>query len=106
MLNSGVLVWSKEARLKARERFDDWREWLYEGPQKSLPIMLDQPWINAQLMKHDIEIEGISQVWNDTPTHYSDRDKAFESNFLHYTGGNNKLTLIEHYHEGFFKIFS
>jgi len=106
MLNSGVLVWSKEARLKARERFDDWREWLYEGPQKSLPIMLDQPWINAQLMKHDIEVEGISQVWNDTPTHYSDHDKAFSSNFLHYTGGNNKLTLIEHYQEGFFKIFS
>lgn len=104
ILNTGVIVWTRQARIKARECFDDWREWLYGEPKKSLPVMLDQPWINAQLMKYDFDVEGIGQTWNDTPTHYKNPENKFRSNFLHYTGGNGKTLMLEDYAAGNFKI--
>jgi hypothetical protein len=105
IINSGVMVWNKEARLKARERFDDWKDWLYGEPKKHMTIMLDQPFISAQLMKHDIDFEGIPQTWNDTPTHYNTIEKGMKSNFLHYTGGDNKLKMLEHNSQLLFRIF-
>ena len=31
IMNTGVVVWTKEARLRARELFDDWQWWFFEG---------------------------------------------------------------------------
>lgn len=108
ILNTGVVVWTREARLRARELFDDWKWWYFEGPQLHMSVMNDQPYISGQLMKHDFDLGTIDQVWNDTPTHYSDPDgkKALSANFLHYTGGGNKTVMIDQYHRGLFPIFS
>jgi len=107
ILNTGVVVWTREARLRARELFDDWRWWYFEGPQVHMSIMNDQPYISGQLMKHDFDLGTIDQTWNDTPTHYfnPDGEKALGSNFLHYTGGGNKSVMIDQYHRGLFPIF-
>ena len=106
IMNTGVLVWNREARIRARECFESWEDWAFRGPQSGgLSVCCDQPFISAQLMKHDFDIEGIDQKWNDTPTHYDTIQEGFKSNFLHYTSGQNKLTLIDHYNKGMFKIF-
>lgn len=102
--NTGVLVWTKEARLKARNCFDDWYAYMKDGDKHKTPFWLnnDQPFISGQLMKHGFDWEGIVQTWNDTPTHYTD-DRGYDSNFLHYTGGGNKATMLEDYKNGKFK---
>lgn len=102
--NTGVLVWTKEARFKARERFDDWYTWMEDGDKHGDPFWLnnDQPFISGQIMKHGLKWESVDQTWNDTPTHWKD-DRGYEMNFLHYTGGGNKVIMMDDYKKGKFK---
>lgn len=96
ILNTGVVVWTREARLRARELFMDWKEWLYEGPQEHMSVMNDQPFISGQLLKHDFDLVSIDQTWNDSP-HYETLEKFFEvAKFCHYTGGDWKIDMLEH----------
>lgn len=115
IMNTGVVVWTKEARLRARELFDDWEPWCC--PDKFDPnakvhhtsIRNDQPFISAQFMKHDFDIESVDQKWNDTPTHYNDPQHWIDtgkSYFLHYTGGDQKAIMVDLYHKGKFPIFN
>lgn len=103
--NTGVLVWTKEARLKAREVFDPWYNYMMDGDEHGDHFWLnnDQPFISGQLMKHDFNWQSIDQTWNDTPTHYKDGQRGYRSNFLHYTGGGNKVRMIDDYKKGKFK---
>ena len=102
--NTGVMVWTKEARLKAREKFDDWNAYMEDGDKHKDPFWLnnDQPFISGQIMKHGLDWESIPQTWNDTPTHYPD-DQGYDANFLHYTGGGNKVIMMDDHKNGKFK---
>jgi len=102
--NTGVLVWTKEARLKARECFDSWLDYMKDGDEHGDPFWLnnDQPYISGQLVKHGFNIQSIDQKWNDTPTHWDD-DRGYDMNFLHYTGGGNKVVMLEDYENNRFK---
>ena len=116
-LNTGVLIWSREARLKAREVFDPWYDYVLDGIENNDPFWLnnDQPWISGQLVKHGFSVLGLDQTWNDTPTHYRDwhgdygenaqsaYDKWRNKNFLHYTGGGNKVEMLRHHQMDLFK---
>ena len=116
IFNTGVVVWTKEARLKARECFDSWEEWLdpkrFLDPKSKMhhmSILNDQPFISAQLMKYDFDVESVDQKWNDTPTHYNDPQHWIDtgkSYFLHYTGGDQKAIMVDLYHKGKFPIFN
>ena len=103
--NTGVMIWSKEGRLKAREKFDDWYAYMADGDKNGDHFWLnnDQPFISGQLTKHDFKWQSINQTWNDTPTHYRDGKKGYRSNFLHYTGGGNKVIMMNDYKKGKFK---
>ncbi len=106
VMNTGVHIWSKEARLKAREQFDDWYEYMADGDKEGDHFWLnnDQPYISGQLVKHNFKINHLDQTWNDTPTHYTDGYPCWTSqNFLHYTGGGGKVTMLQHQKEGKFK---
>jgi len=114
IFNTGVLVWTKEARLKARKLFDNWEPWCcpirFDVNSKThhTSICNDQPFISAQLMKHNFDVESIEQRWNDTPTHWNDPQHWIDtgkSSFLHYTGGGGSQTMIELFHEDKFPIF-
>jgi hypothetical protein len=118
ILNTGVLIWTKTARLRARKLFDNWKDWVFPErlgnpnyPRVHNSIENDQPFISGQLMKHGFEIGTLNQEWNDTPPHYKDPNKWIEGNgdrpcyFLHYTGGHHKYTMIEQYHKNEFPIF-
>lgn len=96
IMNTGVVLWTKEARLRARELFLPWEEWCYTG-DFHMSIMNDQPYISAQLMKHDFDIETIDQTWNDSP-HYATEEEFFQkARFCHYTGGEWKVDMVRHW---------
>lgn len=102
IMNTGVVVWEREARLFARENFLDWKEWFNAKPQYHMSVMNDQPYLSGQFVKHDMEIGCLDQKWNDSP-HYKDDDTFFEkANFCHYTGGEWKIDMIRHQKEGRF----
>ena len=98
------MVWSRNARLKAREVFDDWYNYMIDGDMHKEAFWLnnDQLYISGQLTKHKFAIKGIDQTWNDTPTHWDD-DRGYDMNFLHYTGGGNKVIMLEDYEKNKFK---
>ena len=54
ILNTGIVVWTREARLRAREVFMDWTEWFYAEPKFHMSVMNDQPYISGQLIKHNL----------------------------------------------------
>jgi hypothetical protein len=98
IMNTGVVLWTKEARLRARELFLPWEEWCYSG-DFHMSIMNDQPYISAQLMKHDFDIETIDQTWNDSP-HYASEEEFFQkARFCHYTGGEWKVDMVRHWND-------
>lgn len=105
ILNTGIVVWSREARLRAREVFMDWKEWYNAEPKFHMSIMNDQPYISGQLMKHDFDLVTLDQTWNDSP-HYATEEEFFEkAKMCHYTGGDWKIDMLRHYEENKFKYF-
>lgn len=102
--NTGVMVWTKEARLKARECFDDWYEYMKDGEAHNEDFWInnDQFYISCQLTKYGFDIKALEQTWNDTPTHWED-DRGYDMNFLHYTGGGNKVVMLEDFEKRKFK---
>ena len=102
IVNTGFLVWSREARLGAREVFMDWKEWVYAEPTFHMSVMNDQPFISGQLMKHDFDLITIDQTWNDSP-HYVNEEEFFETaKMCHYTGGAWKIDMLRHIEENRF----
>ena len=102
IMNTGVVLWSKEARLRAREEFMNWEDWCYTG-DFHMSIMNDQPYISAQLMKHDFDVETIDTTWNDSP-HYATEQEFFDNaKFCHYTGGEWKVDMVRHWKEKRYK---
>ena len=106
ILNTGIVVWSREARIRAREVFMDWKEWFYAEPTFHMSVINDQPYISGQLMQHDFDLVTIDQTWNDSP-HYATEEEFFEkAKMCHYTGGGWKIDMLRHRDENKFKIFS
>lgn len=93
MLNTGVLLWSKQGRLKARESFDDHEKWFnYQNPilDPTLDskvvghssLCLDQVYLNAMLNKFKFNVTELPMEWNRLPT----KDENRTCNFAHYLG--------------------
>ena len=102
IMNTGVVLWTKEARLRARELFMSWEDWCYTG-DFHMSVLNDQPYISAQLMKHEFDVETIDTTWNDSP-HYATVSEFFEkARFCHYTGGEWKTDMVRHWEEKRFK---
>ena len=90
MLNSGVLLWSKRARIKARENFIDHEKWFHYNNallDSSLPPTvghsshcLDQPYLNAMFTAHGFDVNEIDMKWNRFPCH----DENYPCTFAHY----------------------
>jgi hypothetical protein len=103
IMNTGVVIWTKQARLKAREMFDKWEDWCYTG-DFHMSIMNDQPYISAQFMKHEFDVETIDTTWNDSP-HYKTEEEFFaKAKFCHYTGGEWKVDMLRHWNDQRYKV--
>ena len=91
MINSGVMLWSRDARLKARMLFDDHEKWFNHKNALLDPKWtsaghsshcLDQPYINAMITKNDFNVLELDRKWNRFPTAKEDSP----CNFAHYVG--------------------
>lgn len=91
MINSGVMLWKKRARLKARESFDDHEKWfnhknaLLDSKWTSAghsSHCLDQPFLNAMFNKNNFKVTELGMEWNRFPT----KKESFPCNFAHYVG--------------------
>lgn len=91
MINSGVVLWSKQARLKARAQFDDHEKWfshknaLLDTTLDSRVVghssfCLDQPFFNAMWNKNKFDVLELPIEWNRFPT----KDENRPCNFAHY----------------------
>jgi lipopolysaccharide biosynthesis glycosyltransferase len=91
MLNTGVLLWTREARLKARELFDDHEKWFHHKNPALTPGLrgvghsshcLDQVYLNAMCNKYNFDVLELGLEWNRLPT----KDENRPCNFAHYVG--------------------
>lgn len=100
MINTGVLLWSKEARLKARENFDSYEEWFHYknklldsslGDVGHSTHCLDQPFLNAMFNKYKFDVLELGYEWNRFPT-YNENEPC---NFAHYLGKDGKNVILD-----------
>ena len=103
MCNSGVMVWTRRARLKAREKFMDHEEWFNHKNALLDPKWtkfshsshcLDQPFINAMWNKHNFDVTELPIEWNRFPCHQESR----HCYFAHYVG-DSRLKIPEMFPE-------
>lgn len=105
MINTGVLVFTKEARLRARKEWDSFRKWVdndvtYDGKKYPDVIACDQPYINAMFNKYDFKVRQVAEEWN-CPLHwYKDKSKVPENlNIVHLSGYDGKSQFDKHWNE-------
>lgn len=60
-LNGGVVVWSKEGRIKARNKFGGLEEMFR---YRETLQMNEQPYLNLMLNLHNIDVTELSNQWN------------------------------------------
>ena len=95
MFNSGVILWTKKGRKKARERFGQWLKWNRDFAMHR-HICLDQPYINAMVTNH-LDYTELPLKWNHFPRfRFYEGQCPEDINFIHYTGG--KKQFIEELH--------
>ena len=89
MFNSGVMLWSKEGRIKARQNFIDHELWFnYKNPllDSSLKNVghsshcLDQPFFNAMFNRFEFRAEELGIYWNRFPC----KEESTPCGFAHY----------------------
>jgi hypothetical protein len=94
MINSGVMLWSRQARIKARQKFINWNDWYnYKNKivnskyGKEFPHRahcLDQPYYNAMFNKFEFDIIEIDRRWNHGPVKTDNRSCYFSHLQGHY----------------------
>lgn len=64
--NSGMVLYSKEGRVKAREKFQDFREYVHMIKSEALDnfYVCDQPYLHAQMFIHNMDVQNMDNGWN------------------------------------------
>ena len=102
MVNTGVLVWSLEARIRARALFEHPQRWFsYNNtllddrlnPQAvgHSSHCLDQPYLNAMFNRSKFKVDLLHHRWNRFPA----VDENHECNFAHYVGKGGKKVILD-----------
>jgi hypothetical protein len=98
-INSGVVLWSKEGRIKARERFDRWEAFLYDSVKTNnmKGWMHDQLFITGQIPKHGLDFQPLHPEWNDNPSHYRHLNypEDVPLKFWHYANWQGKEEMLQ-----------
>ena len=95
-VNSGVMVWTRAARQKARAKFPPVEEWINLGG--SIGTQCDQPFFNVMFAVHNFNVTEATHEWNQNPIRM---DPAFKPDkqiiFEHYHGNKTKLMMADKY---------
>lgn len=89
IINTGVIVFTKKGRLKARKTWDDWKTWADYRGEYSKIMTYDQPFINCMFNKYDFNVVELDDEWN-FPPHFME-GKVPKSHFYHFSGGDAYL---------------
>ena len=89
-LQTGVVLYTKKGRQKARRTWDDWRQWIKIGNDLNMSIvhLTDQPFINAMASKHNFNVLELSSKWNHIVGNIDDRRKA---HIYHFPNNSKKF---------------
>jgi lipopolysaccharide biosynthesis glycosyltransferase len=99
-INSGVIMWSKKGRLKARKQFKSMLEYYTRipfGPTNGHQFQkYDQGYLNAMLIMHDFDVTELPLRFNDQ--RWEKYQPPIEkSKFIHFTGDKGKDKLVHIY---------
>lgn len=89
--NTGVMVWTKEDRIRARNEWQHFYNFKQSTHKKF--TQTDEGWYNIQVKKHNFPVKNLDIVWNTTPLFYQ-HGKIPHAEFYHFSGGKGK-DLIE-----------
>ena len=99
-INSGVVMWSKSGRLKAREQFksmSDYHIRIPFGPSNGHKFQsYDQCYLNAMLAMLDFDVTELPLRFNDQEWDKY-RPPIAAKRFIHYTGDKGKDKLVHIY---------
>lgn len=94
MLNTGVFMMTKDARLKARKLWDNWEGWPYTPKGQRAPhysLLNDQPYINCMLAKYNFKVLEAYNYWNLPPAWWDHEDEVpIDAYFYHFSGLSKK----------------
>ena len=97
-INSGVVMWSKEGRLKAREQFKSTRDYYTNiefGPTNGHRFqMYDQGYLNTMLAMLDFDVTELPVRFNDQEWERYRAPLNASNTFIHYTGDKGKDCLV------------
>lgn len=92
-INTGVIVFTKKGRKKAREKWDiNWKAWQKIQPKGNPSLLVDQPYMNIMMTRHNFNIIKLGEQWNFWVTepsysgfahfyHFSNDSKKYMSGF-------------------------
>jgi len=86
-VNTGVILFTKKGRLKARERFEYWLPWASDLISNTV-MDNDQPYLNAMFDKYQFNVMDIDDKWN-MPVSWFNDTPCPKSNFYHFSGGRH-----------------
>jgi len=90
LLNGGVIVWSKKARLFARENFISphfWCNLRFDNTNKMSRYNKEQPYLNININKSKLKVFELKQEWNQVwHGRWQDKYNIPKANFIHYAG--------------------
>jgi lipopolysaccharide biosynthesis glycosyltransferase len=97
-INSGVVMWSKQGRLKAREQFKSTRDYYTNiefGPTNGHRFqMYDQGYLNTMLAMLDFDVTELPVRFNDQEWERYRAPLNASNTFIHYTGDKGKDCLV------------
>lgn len=97
VVNTGVLILTREGRKILREELGDWKPYVddsWTDKDNPLPTWIsnDQYWFSWECAKKDIEVNCMDRRWNGK----SIRDDVFHDNyFIHFQGIEERMRLVE-----------
>jgi hypothetical protein len=68
--NTGVVLMSRAWRQDAREKYDDWKNWMTDYQDFHLFLSNDQSYINCMIMKYGHGVDNMGSMWNCNPLWY------------------------------------
>lgn len=86
-VNTGVILFTRKGRLKARERFEDWLPWASDPIARTV-LDNDQPYLNAMFDKYQFNVMDIDDSWNMPVSWFTDIPCP-KSHFYHFSGGRH-----------------
>mgnify|MGYP000890022863 FL=1 len=106
-MQGGMMVFSREGRIRAREEFSDWMDWLYEDNERNTDphqrvncLYYDDAYVSVNVTNLGFNYETISPLWLDNPLYVQPwvnppSSDCYEIKFPHFNGIREKRWMLQ-----------